>query len=261
MADPNEDTAVQDFLEILEEHRKNCERQGKYVEAEIAKNRLEELKLHEENRRREAMRSRQIAERLGVEEAHMLEFQQFNMTWDKKMTEYETHAEELVEAMRNRHASELRDYQRTLMGKEMRPKFSKDLLNLRKIQDTLAKQKDYAEAHKIKLKADALEAWELEKWHSQRQQDLLQKEAKFKHSKQTELIALQKRIQTGREEQKKNRHLDLERLLQRYQNVKAELEAQQNLERIRMEKMVQSGALTTTSRKPKAKKSGNNNEE
>ena len=53
--------------------------QGKYVEAEIAKNRLEELKLHEENRRKEAMRSRQLAERLGVEEAHMLEYQQFNM--------------------------------------------------------------------------------------------------------------------------------------------------------------------------------------
>ena len=50
--DGQEDTAVQDFLEILEEHRKNCERQGKYVEAEIAKNRLDELKLHEENRRR-----------------------------------------------------------------------------------------------------------------------------------------------------------------------------------------------------------------
>jgi hypothetical protein len=50
--DSTEDAAVQDFLEILEEHRKNCERQGKYVEAEIAKNRLDELKLHEENRRR-----------------------------------------------------------------------------------------------------------------------------------------------------------------------------------------------------------------
>jgi len=52
MEPQSEDSAVQDFLEILEEHRKNCERQGKYVEAEIAKNRLEELKLHEENRRR-----------------------------------------------------------------------------------------------------------------------------------------------------------------------------------------------------------------
>ena len=41
--DNAEDTAVQDFLQILEEHRKNCERQGKYVEAEIAKNRLEEF--------------------------------------------------------------------------------------------------------------------------------------------------------------------------------------------------------------------------
>lgn len=172
------------------------------------------------------MRSRQIAERLGVEEAHMLEFQQFNMIWDRKMTEYETHAEELVEAMKERHAAELRDYQRKLMGKQIRPKFSKDLLNLRKIQETLAKQKEwvisiirwlnlsgfsYAEAHKIKLKSDALEAWELEKWHSERQQDLLQKEAKFKFNKQQELIALQKRIQTGREEQKKQRHLDLER--------------------------------------------------
>ena len=47
-----EESAVADFLQILEEHRKNCERQGKYVEAEIAKNRLEELKLHEENRRK-----------------------------------------------------------------------------------------------------------------------------------------------------------------------------------------------------------------
>jgi hypothetical protein len=104
MEDASEDSAVQDFLQILEEHRKNCERQGKYVEAEIAKNRLEELKLHEENRRKEAMRSRQIAERLGVEEAHMLEFQQFNIVWDKKMAEYEQHADELVEAMRVRAA-------------------------------------------------------------------------------------------------------------------------------------------------------------
>jgi hypothetical protein len=88
------------------------------------------------------MRSRQIAERLGVEEAHMLEFQQFNMIWDKKMGEYERHAEELIESMKERHAAELRDYQRQLISKQTRPKFSKDLLNLRRIQETLAKQKE-----------------------------------------------------------------------------------------------------------------------
>lgn len=48
------------------------------------------------------MRSRQIAERLGVEEAHMLEFQQFNTVWDKRMADYESHAEDMVFAMRVR---------------------------------------------------------------------------------------------------------------------------------------------------------------
>uniref|UniRef100_A0A7S1TX53 Uncharacterized protein n=1 Tax=Phaeomonas parva TaxID=124430 RepID=A0A7S1TX53_9STRA len=240
-----EDSAVQDFLQILEEHRKNCERQGKYVEAEIAKNRLEELRLHEENRRKEAMRSRQIAERLGVEEAHMLEFQQFNMVWDKKMSDYEERAESLVEAMKERHAAELRAFQDRLLTKQTRAKFSRELLDLRRIQEHLAKARDYTEAHKIKLKADALEAWETERWRNGKQQEMFQKEAKFKHQKQQELLALQKRIQTGREEQKKQRQMDLERLLQRYQNVKSELEAQQNLERIRMERMCQSGSLSS----------------
>jgi len=248
MQDANEDSAVQDFLQILEEHRKNCEKQGKYVEAEIAKNRLEELKLHEENRRKEAMRSRQIAERLGVEEAHMLEFQQFNIVWDKKMNEYEQHVEEMVEAMNERHQGELREFQRKLLGKQAKPKWSRELLNLRKIQEHLAKQKDYTEAHKMKLKSDQLEKWELEKWRNLKQQEMFQREAKFKHRQEQEMLALQKRIQTGREEQKKQRQVDLERLLQRYCNVKSELEAQQNLERIRSDRFAAQQAAQTRKR-------------
>lgn len=48
--------------------------------------------------------------------------------------------------------------------------------------------------------------------------------------------------------------------MQRYQNVKAELEAQQNLERVRMEKLVQSGALTSTNpgKKRGGRRSNNN---
>jgi hypothetical protein len=30
---------------VLEEHRKQCEMEGKYVEAEMAKNRIEEMRL------------------------------------------------------------------------------------------------------------------------------------------------------------------------------------------------------------------------
>ena len=99
----NDEASVQDFVRVLEEYKKSCERQGKYVEADIAKKRLEELRQHEDGRRQEALRSRQVAQRLGIEEAHMLEFQQFNTMWDRKMKEYDERAAELLEAMRQRH--------------------------------------------------------------------------------------------------------------------------------------------------------------
>ena len=76
---------LKELKAILEEHKRNCERAGKYIEADIAKKRLEELRQHEENRRDESLRSRQVAQRLGIEEAHMLEFQQFNAMWDRTM--------------------------------------------------------------------------------------------------------------------------------------------------------------------------------
>ncbi len=71
----------------------------------------------------------------------------------------------------------------------------------------------YNEAQKIKLKADALEAWELEKWKNQKQQEMLQREVTFKQRQRQDLDALLKRIQSGREEQKKQRQVDLERFV------------------------------------------------
>jgi len=35
---------IQNLIEVLEDHRKQCEAEGKYVEAEMAKNRIAELK-------------------------------------------------------------------------------------------------------------------------------------------------------------------------------------------------------------------------
>jgi len=65
-------------------------------------------------------------------------------------------------------------------------------------------------------------------------------------SGQLELATLMKRVDTAEQEHKIQRQQDLERLLQRYQNVKAELEAQQNLERCRYDKYKGTSAMFTT---------------
>lgn len=48
--------------------------------------------------------------------------------------------------------------------------------------------------------------------------------------------ALKKKIESGTKEQEKARAKELERLLQRYQNIKKELESQHQLERNKFEK-------------------------
>lgn len=48
--------------------------------------------------------------------------------------------------MKERHAAELKAFQQRLISKTTTPKFSKELLNLRKIQDVLAKKKECVRA-------------------------------------------------------------------------------------------------------------------
>ena len=60
--------------------------------------------------------------------------------------------------VQERHKGEVMEFQEkvAVQMQSVRPKFSKELLNIRRIQETLAKQKEYAEAHKTKMKADLM---------------------------------------------------------------------------------------------------------
>lgn len=233
-----DEAQLQDFLEVLERHRQECEKTGKYEEAELAKTRLEQLRLHEENRRREELRSQQLAERLGVEEAHMKELQEFNEIWDKKVADFEGHASNLQCTLGSRHKQEHFSFMEKVKKETTprTPRWSKELLNLRKIQDTLAKQKKYSEAQKTKHQADATEIKEHGQWKAKRDAKIAALEDQFLRKQALEMHGLLKRIQSGREEQKHARKTELERLLQRYHNVKTQLESQQTIIRQRSEK-------------------------
>jgi len=233
-----DEAQLQDFLEVLEKHRLECERTGKYEEAELAKTRLDQLRLHEENRRREELRSQQLAERLGVEEAHMRELEEFNSLWDRKVSDFESHASTLQNTLGGRHKQEHLSFMEKVKKETTprTPRWSKELLNLRKIQDTLAKQKKYSEAQKTKGQADQLEIQEHGAWKAKRDAQIASKEDQYLRKQALEMHGLLKRIQSGREEQKHARKTELERLLQRYHNVKTQLESQQTIIRQRSER-------------------------
>ena len=73
-----EEGNIDDFIELLAQHQKECEINGKYVEAEMAKNRISELKASKKNKMIEELAMRQQNECLELEETHIMEFNQFN---------------------------------------------------------------------------------------------------------------------------------------------------------------------------------------
>lgn len=73
-------------------------------------------------------------------------------------------------------------------------KNSAELLNLKKIQMQLAKAKEYAEAHKVQVKAQQLEKDEQDRYLQARHKKIIAAEAKLIQKQQNEMGALRKKI-------------------------------------------------------------------
>ena len=58
----------------------------------MAKKRISELKTELERKRKGDLKTKQMSEKLGLDRAHLDEFNQFNEFWDKKMIEFEAEA-------------------------------------------------------------------------------------------------------------------------------------------------------------------------
>ena len=77
------------------------------LEAEMAKNRIEELKTQDFQRRREELIYNQTREREEVEQAHIIEYQEFNKQWDMALSQAEQDNQENVKNLEERHVREL----------------------------------------------------------------------------------------------------------------------------------------------------------
>lgn len=219
------------FIDLLIDHQKNCESEGKYVEAEIAKNRISELRQQQELKRVESIKSKHLSQKLEIEQTHLEEFNAFNKIWDDKMRDLEGKCKDQEEMMENKHKQEF-DTRTEEFNKRTsaNAKPTAEILNLKKIQDNLARQKDYAEAHRVQMKVQQLEGEEQARWTDERDQkrSFMQTQLMKKHG--MERNAFQKKVQSQLDTLKKQRAVELERLLQKYQNIKKGIEVEQTLE-------------------------------
>jgi len=230
-AAPSMGSACLGVLEDLRKFYGSTNRTANFRMANAAKNLHDQLSMREELRRMRDISLRQEGEHQGVQEAQMMQAMEFNSAWSQNMTEFERQAREIVEGAIRRHQEEFVAFQAKLREQEPHAyKFSKELIDLRTNVDRLAKQKKYDEALRVKTKADQLEKWERMKLDNEFKTSVANKELQLRQQQQTQMEALRRRIQRGREEHKEHWLMGAQRLMQSHRNMLSDLKSKQSLE-------------------------------
>jgi len=133
---------IEDFIGVLHEHMKSCEHDGKYVEAEMSKNRIAELKLKDYENKKSELDFNQSHQKHECEEAHKKQYEEFNHQWDEDLLHTQQEDAQALGELEDRHTKELHHNKEELEAKlPLTFKFSAQLLNMQSIQASYAKQK------------------------------------------------------------------------------------------------------------------------
>jgi len=205
-----------------------------YRLASLVKYVRQQLHLREEMIRKSSIAVRQESEHQGVQEAQMMQAMEFNSAWSQNMTEFERQAREIEDGAIRRHQEEFDAFRQKMYSKEPHCyKFSRELLNLKQSVVANAKQKNYPQAHALQKQVDALERWERMKLDNEHKTNVAQKELQLRQQQQSQLEALKRRIQRGREEHKEHWLMGAQRLMQSHRNMLSDLKSKQALENLR----------------------------
>ena len=114
------------------------------------------------------------------------------------MIEYQREAEHMQKDATERHEQEQAEFEEEVAKSLAHSKReSSEVINLRKIEETLAKQENYMEAHQVQRHIQSLEKQEFEKWSRMRASKIKNLMEQLRAKQQTEMNALRHKIEQG----------------------------------------------------------------
>lgn len=180
----------------MEEHCKNCVADGRFVgkfsitkvtfviylaiEAEMSKNRLRELKEQEFGMEYQNLVFQHQQRKEDIQSEHLQQYNDFNNNYNMEFQKASEEDQMELDGLEARHNQQLAENRASL--EETLPltfKFSTELLNLKKITETLGKQKDYQEAHTVQTKANQIFEKERKNYMEARHKKIMAAEAKL----------------------------------------------------------------------------------
>ena len=179
---------------------------------------------------------KQAKEIADIENSYSEELKSFNEDWDDRMQKYKAQCQEDEEQLNQRQANEKETTTKALEENiPIIPKHSSEFLNLKRIQETLVRNKEYKEAHAIQQKMIELEEKEKLTWGEDRSSKIAQSLASLGKKHENEINSFKQKAKNGYEEKKKQRASNLESLVKKYQNLRKEIKIAHKLEKNRLD--------------------------
>ena len=210
--------------------------QKQFLKADQISNKIKKLKAKELRAHKKGIQLRQMEDLQMLEDSHRREIADFNQIWNEKFEEYKEACRNGEVDLKEKQQESFKARREELMNKvPVIPKHSSRILDLRKMQDAVIKQKDYKEAHSLQVQLDGLQDGNQEKWQEERNEKIEKKLAEMARKQEVEVDNYRKKALSGFNELKKLKSAELEALVKRYNNAKQDLMGAQKIENSRLE--------------------------
>ena len=101
---------IDEYIELMKEHQMNCVKVGNFIEAELAKQRVVQLKKIKEKKQYKEARRRQSVDKKNFNNLKEKELKEYKKEFDNKYIEEMTKLDNMLNELKQKHEEELKEY-------------------------------------------------------------------------------------------------------------------------------------------------------
>ena len=241
--EPESNVADEIFNTIIQLNRERLEleREQKFFDAGRTKEQLKRLGEEYVKVSLYSLKERQRLEKEGLEAEYEKELEEQARVWDERLAKNDAELRGFLEATQERQRDELLRFEGDLrQNLPQQGRFSPEVLNLQYQVEQLVKDQRYNEAGFLQRRLDVLKNECLARM-GQKTEDKIRNLVEHKGRRhENELVAIEKRLNSDREELLKMREKDFERIHSKFRVFREKLDNNHSIDFVREEKRLRS---------------------
>ena len=195
---------LDEYIALLKDFQEKSEVEAKFVEADLAQKKIEQLIKIKNKRKLLDAKAEQIEKKKELETNQKEELDKFNREMDKQFYDLNEHFQQLQNELDDKHKKELVDLQQKLEEKynSLAIKPSPELINLNKKLELYVQKKDYQNAHQTQIDIATLTKKEKDKFEKDKYKAFQKEIENLEKKQQNESKGLEQKLNNKKKKKK-----------------------------------------------------------